>query len=117
MNQRQQALEHRRLELAARIDLQRLKWRLQVKVAAARQPWLILGATQGWRRHLLIAGVLGLGTAAVAVRRQALASASPVWRMAQLGARCWVAGKLGWELARQWRRAQRRPTVDQGTPS
>jgi len=75
MSRREHAAERHRLELVARIELQRLKLRLQARVRASRQPWKVSGAAKGWHRNVLIASVLVACTAVVYARRRALASA------------------------------------------
>jgi hypothetical protein len=117
MNDRRLAAESRRLELAAQIDVQRFRLGLQMRLLASNRPWLGLVSGQAWRRNLLIAGIVAVGGATLLVRSRVATSAAAALALAKVGARCWVAGKLGWELARRWRLAQGRPTVNQGTSS
>lgn len=103
MNDRQRAVERRRLELAARIDVQRFQFRLQSRMLVSGRPWLGLGEGQPWRHHLLLGGLVAACAAALLVRSRLLRSAAPAWQVARLAMRGWVIGKLGWQLARQWR--------------
>jgi hypothetical protein len=117
MNDRQRAAERRRLELAARIDVQRFRLRLQIRVLALRRPWLGLGPSQAWRRNVLIVGLVLACGAAVFVRARAAATTDPIWRLARLGARSWVVGKLGWQLVHRWRPAHASSASIERTPS
>jgi hypothetical protein len=109
MSTRRQATERQRLDLAGRIELQRLKLRLQATVLAARHPWLRWAATPGWRRTALLSASVLSACAALAMGRRALTRALPAWRLAGFAARCWVVGRLGWQLARSWRVARHPP--------
>ena len=112
MNARRHAAERRRLELAERIALQRLKLRLQATVLAARHPWLGWAATPGWQRTALLAGGAAAAGAALLLRRQVLTGAAPAWRVAGLAVRCWLVGRLGWQLAASWRASRQPPTSE-----
>ncbi len=116
MTDRQHAVERRRLELVARIEVQRFHFRLQSRLLASGRPWLGLGEGQSWRRHLLLGGVVAACAAAWVVRSRLSHSAAPAWQVARLAMRGWVIGKLGWQLAQQWRSQRQQPAALQGTP-
>jgi hypothetical protein len=98
VNEAGRSLARRQAELSARIELQRLSLQIQTRLLVASRPWAPRGAR--WPATVLLASAAALGIAAWFARGRIAQSTGTAWRLARLGGRLWVIGKLGRQLVR-----------------
>lgn len=102
MNERALAMARRRAELAARIELQRLSLQIQTRLLVTSRPWPQADTRR--QAAVLLTGVALVGATAWFARGRIAQATGTAWRVARLGARMWVMGKLGWQLVGRARR-------------